>query len=225
MKERFARLSKEFRATLSLMGDLVILNLLFLLCCLPVVTIGAAGSACYAGLFRIVRKKETGLPIRAFLKDFAAAFKQSTVVWLLMLFCFAILAGDAWFAVVYSEPDNKFFLIFAIVVATALLFAAIWFFPLVARFQNKLGAQIKNAFLLAFAQFPRTLLALLIWVLVIGIPVVLFDVFTYFGWLRLACGISLPAYWTAKLFRKQLKLTPSVDDEDAPYEPNYNSAE
>ena len=84
---------------------------------------------------------------------------------------------------------------------------------------------MKNAFLLAFAQFPRTLLALLIWVLMIGIPVVLFDVFTYFGWLWLACGVSLPTYWTAKLFSKQLKLTPSADDADAPYEPNYNNAE
>ena len=104
-----------------------------------------------------MRKKETGLPIQPFFRDFAAAFKTATAGWLCILLSFVVLAGDAWFAVVYSEPDNTFFLLFAIVLSALLLLAVLWFFPLVSRFENKLGGYIRNAFLMAFAKFPKTL--------------------------------------------------------------------
>ena len=207
MKERFRLLRTGFVSTLTFLGDIVILNLLFVLCSIPIFTIGASAAACYAGVSRTLQKRETGLVFRAFFRDFRDAFRQATAGWLLELLVLAVLAGDLWFAVVYSEPDNKFFLIFAIVVGAVVLLASLWFYPLVARFQNTLSGQLKNSFLLAFAQFPRTLLALVVWVLFLGVPVVLFDVFVYFGWLWLAGGFSLPMYLTAKIFRQPLQLT------------------
>ncbi len=212
MKERFRLLSAGLKNTLSFLGDLIILNLLFLLCSLPLFTIGAAASASYAGVYRMLRKKETGLLLRSFFSDFRAAFAQATAGWLLQLLVVFVLAGDIWFAVVYSEPDNKFFLIFAIVLAAALLLAAMWFYPLTARFKNAFGAQLKNAFLLAFAQLPRTLLALIIWAAVLGLPVLLLDIAVYFGWFWLLCGVSLPMYLTAKLFQKMLQIDPAKED-------------
>ncbi len=212
MKERFRQLRAFFKNTLSFAGDLVVINLLFAFCSIPLFTIGAAASAAYAGMFRTLQKKDTGLGIRAFFQDFKGVFRQATAGWLLQLLCLFILAGDIWFAVVYSEPDNKFFLIFAIVIAAILFFAAIWFYPLVARFKNGFGTQVKNAFLIAFAQLPRTLLAFLIWALILGIPVLVFDLFVYLGWFWLLCGFSLPMYLTAKLFRKTLKLE-AVEEE------------
>jgi uncharacterized membrane protein YesL len=214
MKERFRQLRLSFSNTLSFLGDIVILNLLFLVCSIPIVTIGAAASACYAGVCRTLQKRETGLVYRAFFADFRAAFRQATAGWLLELLAGFILAGDIWFAVVYSEPNNTFFLIFAIVVGFAILMASLWFYPLVARFHNSLGEQIKNAFLLAFAQFPRTLLMLLIWVLSLGLPFLVYEVFVYLGWLWLAAGFSLPMYWTVKMFRKTLKLEQTNEELD-----------
>lgn len=214
MKERFRQLRLSFRNTLSFLGDIVILNLLFLVCSIPIITIGAAASACYAGVSRTLQKRETGLVYRAFFADFRAAFRQATAGWLLELLAVLILAGDIWFAVVYSEPNNTFFLIFAIVVGVAILMASLWFYPLVARFHNSLGKQIKNAFLLAFAQFPRTLLMLLIWVLSLGLPFLVYEVFVYLGWLWLAAGFSLPMYWTVKMFRKTLKLEQTNEELD-----------
>jgi len=207
MKERFRLLRTGFVNTLTFLGDIVILNLLFVLCSIPVVTIGASAAACYAGVSRTLQKRETGLVFRAFFRDFRGAFRQATAGWLLELLVLAVLAVDLWFAVAYSEPDNKFFLIFAIVVGAVVLLASLWFYPLVARFQNTLSGQLKNSFLLAFAQFPRTLLAFVVWALFLGVPVLLFDVFAYFGWLWLVGGFSLPVYLTAKIFRQPLQLT------------------
>ncbi len=206
MKERFRWLRAGFVHTLSFLGDIILLNLLFLICSVPIFTIGASATAAYAGVSRTLQRKETGLVFRAFFADFRAAFRQASAGWLLQLLAFLIVAGDIWFATVYSEPDNQFFLIFAIIVGAGILMGSLWFYPLVARFQNKLGVQIKNAFLLAFAQFPRTLLALVIWVITLGLPFVVYEAYTFFGWLWLAGGIALPMYWTVKLFRKTLQL-------------------
>lgn len=214
MKERFRLLNAFFKNTLNLAGDLVILNLLLCVSVIPIMTIGAAASAGYAGLYRTMQKQETGLLLKRYFADFRAAWKQATAGWLLQLLALFLMAGDIWFAVVYSKPQNTFFLIFAIVGAAALLLASLWFYPLVARFRNPFGTQLKNAFLLAFAQFPRTLLALLIWALTFGIPLVLFDVFQYFGWIWLLCGLSLPMYLTAKLFRKTLQIKEVSDERE-----------
>lgn len=212
MKERFRQLRLGFRNTLSFLGDIVILNLLFLVCSIPIITIGASTAACYAGVCRTLQKKETGLVFRTFFQDFRAAFRQATAGWLLELLILFILAGDIWFAVVYSEPVNKFFLIFAIVVGVGILMASLWYYPLLARFQNTLKGHLKNAFLLAFAQFPRTLLMLVIRAVTLGLPILVFEVYAYLGWLWLLGGISLPMYWTVKLFRKMLKLDQAQEE-------------
>lgn len=212
MKERFDLLRIRFNHALSFVGDIVILNLLFLVCSIPIVTIGAAATACYAGVCRTLQKKETGLVYRTFFADFRAAFRQATAGWLLELVAILILLGDLWFAVEYSEPDNVFFIVFAAVVGAGILLASLWFYPLLARFQNALGVQLKNAFLLAFAQFPRTLLALIIWVVTLGLPLAIYEVYTYLGWLWLAGGIALPMYWTVKLFRKTLQLDKAKEE-------------
>ena len=212
MKERFRLLRAGFRNTLSFLGDIVILNLLFLICSIPIFTIGAAATACYAGVCRTLQKKETGLVFRTFFQDFRAAFRQATACWLMELVAILILLGDLWFAVEYSEPNNTFFIIFAAAIGAGMLLASLWLYPLIARFQNTLGRHLKNAVLLAFAQFPRTLIALVIWVVTLGLPLTVYEVFAYLGWLWLAGGISLPMYWTVKLFRKTLDLDQTKEE-------------
>ena len=214
MKERFQLLRAGFRNTLTFLGDIVLLNLLFLVCSIPIVTIGAAATACYAGVSRTLQKKETGLVYRTFFQDFKAAFRQATACWLIELAAILILLGDLWYAVEYSEPDNTFFIIFAAVVGAGILLASLWLYPLIARFLNTLGGHLKNAFLLAFAQFPRTLLALVIWVVTLGLPLAVYEVYAYLGWLWLAGGIALPMYWTVKLFRKTLALDRKQEEPD-----------
>jgi len=205
MRRQLAALGDRLKNWLSVAGDLIILNLLFILCSIPVITLGAAEAACYTRIFRILLGERASMPIAGFFKDFAAGFKKATLGWLIELACLAILAGDIWFAVGYSEPDNTFFLIFAIVLAAVILFAAAWFYPLVARFENTLRAHIKNSFLMALAHFPKTLLAFLIQAAAIAIPVIFFDAFANLGWFWLLFGASLPLYLTAKLIGGALK--------------------
>jgi uncharacterized membrane protein YesL len=213
MRERFDSIGDELKHMLSVLGDLILLNLLLILCSIPVFTAGAAAVAFFSSVFRVLRGGE-GASIRGFFRDFAAGFKKATLAWLVELVCLLLLAGDYWFAVVYSEPANTFFLIFALVLAAIILLAALWLYPLIARFENRLGATIKDSFLMALAHFPKTLLALLIWAAFLFVPFVFFDIFVFFGWFWLLFGVSLPMYLTAKLFKSALQCDPMKTETD-----------
>ena len=48
----------------------------------------------------------------------------------------------------------------------------------------------------------------------LGLPLAIYEVYAYLGWLWLAGGISLPMYWTVKLFRKTLALDQKQEEPD-----------
>jgi Predicted integral membrane protein len=212
MQKRLTALGEDLKRRLSLAGDLIILNILFILCCIPVFTVGAAEVACYSSIFRILRGERVGMSFAGFFRDFAANFKKAALGWLIELLFLLILAGDLWFAVVYSEPNNTFFLIFAIVFASGILLADIWLYPLIARYENKLGAHIKNSFLMVFAHFPKTLLVLLIRAAILTVPFLIPEAFANFGWFWLLFGASLPIYLTARLLGSTLQCEPKITD-------------
>ena len=74
---------------LSILADLIILNLLFIICSLPIVTFGAAYSAKYYVAMKIMRGEDTGTII-PFFKAFGRNFKQATVSWMIMLLAIAL---------------------------------------------------------------------------------------------------------------------------------------
>ncbi len=214
MREQLTAYMGQLKRLLNSAADLIVLNLLTIVCCLPVVTIGAAWTACYAGILRIVRGQETGIPARAFFVDFRKAFRTATPAWLLALVCMFIVAGDYYFAVYASSPPNRFFLVFSIVMALVLLFGLTWLFPLLARFENTVRGHIKNAFLMAAGAFPKTLLAVAVQLFFFVLPLFVPLMLVYLGWLWVMLGLSLPLYITARLFRKELDCVPKADDEE-----------
>ena len=65
----------------------VLLNLLFLVCCLPLVTVGAAFTALYAGLRALIKKEPY---VRAYFKAFRTGFLRSTVAWIILVLMDAV---------------------------------------------------------------------------------------------------------------------------------------
>lgn len=65
-------------------GDIMILNVIFLLTCIPVFTIGAASTALYTVCFRFGTDSEAGV-IKSYFTAFRDNLKQSTLVWLIIL--------------------------------------------------------------------------------------------------------------------------------------------
>jgi len=180
---------------LNRVGDLMILNFLMIVCCIPVITAGAAFTAMHYVLLKIVRGEE-GYLVRGFFKSFRSNFKQATLIWLLMLLVVAVYVGDTWIFNYSGLVFPKALIIAVVAVAIILLMAAVYVFPLLARFENSVKNTLKNAMLLTFANLPKTILMMACYIL----PLVLGYFSTYALLFVIMFGISAPAYAAAWIY-------------------------
>lgn len=141
--------------------DFILLNVLWLVCSLPVVTIGASTTALYAVMMKVAANEE-GYILRGFLDAFRSNLKQSTAVWLILLAVGTVIGID--FMIVRRMPGKL------AEVGTVLLGAAsfiymvevIFVFPLIARFENSTFQMMKNAILIPAVRFPFMALIMLV---------------------------------------------------------------
>lgn len=209
---RILDMDSPFMRFLNRVGDLLILNILMIICCIPVITAGAAFTAMNYVLLKIVRDRE-GYLIRGFFKSFVENFKQATLIWLLMLFVVAIYIGDIlifnYSGLVFPKPV----MIAVLAVAIFLIMIAVYVFPLQARFENKIRNTLKNAMVLAFANLPKTILMIACYIL----PLVLCYFSSYAILFVILFGFSAPTYgvvWIySGIFKKIEPETEEVTDD------------
>lgn len=212
---KFLDIDSPLMQAMSKVADLMILNLLTLVCCLPIITIGASLTAMHYMTLKIVRNEECYIA-RGFFKSFKENFKQSTLIWLLLLVLIIILAGDLF---IIGSSDTEFNAImqgFIVVAAILVVFTTLYVFPVLARFRNTIRGTLKNALLMSIVQFPKTILMIVVNL----IPVILF-LFAYpVIPLVLLFGLSVPAWVSAKLNNKLFKtledklMESQTDEED-----------
>ena len=82
----------KFMQTLMLIGDYMILNILFIVCSIPIVTIGAAQAGLYTGVKTLLDKDDDTPCTRSFFKGFSSGFGTITVVWTILGVIIALLA-------------------------------------------------------------------------------------------------------------------------------------
>lgn len=179
---------------LNRIGDILILHFLWLLCSLPIVTIGASTTALYYTAMKAV-KYEDGYVARRFFKSFKENFRQSTIIWLIMLFA-GFLCG--WYLSYSIETHNSVLTMFSTILTCVYSFILIYVFPLQSKFDNKITVTIRNAFLLSVKNFPWTLLMI--------VALGLMGLFSYFYTIVLfivvICGAGVYGYLTAFIFNR-----------------------
>ena len=142
-------------------SDLVILNLLFVLCCLPIVTIGASVTALSYVTLKM-KDGEEGYVSRSFFKSFKQNFKQATIIWLIMFALALTMFLDFRLMRAYEGALGSAVRVTVYVGALIWLMVFAYVFPLLARFENTIMAMFKNAILLAIAHAPKTLILLVV---------------------------------------------------------------
>ncbi len=150
-----------FSRGMNTVWDLVVLNVLWLLCSLPVVTAGAATAALYGVLFKM-RDGRAARVGRQFFAAFARNWKRATGTWLVMLAAAALCGLD----LLVSQSETATGAVFRVISVGGLTFLAMMctlLFPLLARYENTWSNQLKNAALLAVANLPRLLLCGVFW--------------------------------------------------------------
>lgn len=150
------------------LADLFWLNILFIVCSLPIFTIGASTTALYYVTLKMV-KNEEGHITKSFFRAFKENFRQSTLIWLMVMFVGALLFGDylimnGKLIDISAIPDliRKAMLIMLLVAAFLIALTVRYVFPLLARFDNTIKNTIKNALLISIRHLPFSALLLLI---------------------------------------------------------------
>ena len=82
-----------FQRFLNKVADLLILNLITLVMCVPIITIGAALTAMHYVLLKMVRGEE-GYIVKSFFRSFKREFGQATILWILFVALGALMASN-----------------------------------------------------------------------------------------------------------------------------------
>lgn len=193
------------------LGDLTILNFLYLMTCLPVFTIGAATTALYTVSFRNTRDWGNG-QIKAYFQAFRDNFKQGTALWMILLVCGGAAFLDAWLFHRLTGPVQKLYIVFAVLFALVLL-AGSYVFPLLSQFENGNKGTLKNALLLSIGYLPRSLLMAAMNVFPFYFLATSWIVFFKSAFLWVFWYFSSVAYFNALLLKKV--FNPYRNEEDA----------
>ena len=127
----------------------VYLNILWFICCLPVVTAGASTTALFYVTLKMV-KNEEGHLTEAFFHAFKQDFKQSTLVWLILLAIGIVLVVDGY-ALYHLRFENVFWTLITavfIVAVVAYFIILMYIFPLMSHFDNTIPAMFKNSLII-----------------------------------------------------------------------------
>lgn len=175
--------------------NLFLLNALFLLSCLPIVTIGSALTAMYSITIKMAKNEDVSI-VKAYAAAFHKNFKQSTIIWLILLVTGIILYMDYYYLNQYTGN-----LVFLVKISLGLFsFAYIilfsFIFPYVARFKDSVKDSIINTWKIALVHPFKTISVLMVTgtpIITLGISVYSFFFLLYFS---LFIGFSLFAYIT-----------------------------
>lgn len=196
-------------------GELILLNLLSLLCCLPIVTIGASVTAMYVVTFHNLDGKGSHA-CRQFLTAFRANFKQATLEWLVMLLAAVLLYVD-FCIITQTDFAGKAAVEIVFVCVLTLFFPTLVFlFPIQAYFENTVPRTLKNAVALGLAKFPQSILLLLL----NGFPLIFlyFNITVFFRLLPFwaIIGFSGTAQIGTYLFRRIFRNLTTVRKPEEP---------
>ena len=178
-------------------ADMVLLNVLWILCCMPIVTAGSATAALYAVMLKMVRDEESYV-VRSFFSAFKENFKQSTIIWVLLLGISGLFCVDFYFW--NSGNHATKLMMIPLGILSSLVFLTLQYvFPILAFFENRTVKVLKNAFFMATGYIPYTILILAVnllpWILLF------FSNFVISAFLDLVIGFSFAAWVNAHFFR------------------------
>ena len=199
MKNKFFDENGFFVRFMEGFANLIILNLLTLLCCLPIVTSGAALAALHFVVMQIVNN-EDGKITSTYFKQFKANLRNATPIALIYI-ALAVLV------VFELRTANQMKSLGAIVTACIfgfifiMLAIFVWIIPLTAKFVYNTAGAFRNALYLAFSKLPRTVCMIIITVIM---PVLIVN-FPALWPIGIMLGVSLPVFLCALIYNPVFK--------------------
>lgn len=200
------------------LGVIVLGNVLFLICSLPIITVGASFSGLYYLCLKARRDRFRGNVriIQSFFRGFRDGFKQATVGWLAMIALAAALFLEISWCEQFSGPVAYFkYGLIGLLVIDAVAF--MYFFPVVAAFRGDMRSQVANT---AFFAFSRPHYLIVVAALHVAPVVLTYANLKYLplsAFLWAVCGFGLIAYISSFFhLRQYTPFLPALDPDGNP---------
>ena len=192
-----------------LITNLMVLNILWLISCIPVITAGASTVAMYSVLLSYIDGTDDAV-LKPFFRAFKENFRIATPLWLLTLLIGAVMAAE----VVYLSVGSQLWLKVIFGVVLFIYSSAVsYLYPLLARYQTTRRSAVLNSFALSL----RHLLSSVCVVTLNILPIVLLLVFTNIFWKSVLVwtliGFSLIAYLNLRILLPIFKKYDPVQSE------------
>lgn len=186
---------------LSRVADFVILNVLWILCSVPIVTIGVSTTAYYYCMLNIVRDTDYGI-VKMFFHSFKENLKQGIILGLIVIGTVVLLGIDI---LVCSSLGGSFFQVMKmllLVVTGIVMVPLVYVFPVFAQFDNSIKNIIKNAFIIGISNLKYTLLIMMITSIPIVLAIYFTQVFLMLAPFWCIVGMSVLVFLKTKLIVK-----------------------
>lgn len=191
------------------------LNMMWMICSLPIITIGASTTALYSVTLKIADEKESNIT-KQFITAFRSNFKQSTRLWILLLIAGLLIGGD-FYVVLHMRSMSSgslaimWTLNLALLIAMSIIYVVvlIYIFPLIARFENTDQAMLKNSLLIGIHYLFCTIVVAAIHFVMFYAVVAVFTPLILFG--EGLCAL-LSSYMLINVFRV-ISYRPEEDEQ------------
>ena len=200
-----------FQRFLNRTADLLILNLVALLMCLPVITIGASLTAMHYVLLKMVRGEE-GYIVKSYFRSFKRNFVQATALWLIFLVVWSLMGSNLYMIIRGSGRYPIWLPSSMLVGALLLIMIMIYTFAMLSRFDAGVFHTLINAVMLTFGEMPRSLEMLVITI----VPPAAFFFFSFLLPVLVLFGLSVPGYACAMIYDPIFrKIEKQIAEEEA----------
>lgn len=183
---------------LSKLADLIVLNILYIICCIPVITIGTSTTALNDAVTRLFRGE--GNIFRAYFKALRANFKQATLQWIILLLTGTPLVMCVHFYSNVTTEIGHSLLWVTLLLACFWCSVCSWIFLLQARFYNSVRNSFRNAILCSIAYLPQTIAMITLDILPVALALLAPKLFI-FG------SMIFPLIWFSLIVSIKLKIT------------------
>ena len=201
---RFFSMDNKFFTFMNKVADLCILNIICLVCCIPIVTAGASITAMYYVTLKMVRGEDPYI-WQNFWKSFRQNFKQGTLIWVFSILVFIFLGMD--FYIINSQNTTLFAVIRILLwcVCLVALSVFLYVFPIISHFVCSTTQALKNAAFMTFGHLPYTLVMLVITGLILYLCACSVKTFALVVVISGICGFSVVAFIYSILFDRIFK--------------------
>lgn len=207
----FFNVDNAFFSFLGKLCDVIFLSVIWVVLCIPVITIGPANTALYYATVKVIRR-ERGYLFREFFKSFKMNFKRAAVIGVVLTIIYIILTFDlyaSWTSL--GNTTNMGSILFGIYIAITLLLTSftIYVFPVLSRFDMTVKQLVKTVFYMSMKHLPSSIGMLVITVAafigVMFIPLLLFVI--------PAAASFLNSFLMERVLKKYMPKSESTEEE------------